>query len=959
MVRLLTFGGLRIDGGTQFRLASQRRRLALLTLLAASDSRGLSRDQLIAYLWPDATADGSRHALEQLLYALRQTFGDALFEGVNPLRLNTDVLGSDVGDFCRALERGAPADAVALYAGPFLDGFYLTGAPEFERWTEQRREDFRQRYAGALAALADEAESRRDFASRIDYLRRLAAVDRCSARVAIQLMRALAESGDRTAALSYVKVYESIVRAELDIPLDVEVAAYAERLRNVEDLAAAVPPCEVQATASPPIVAVTTPPSVVRTDDRDPWLLHGRRWHWALPLSAALVVIGIAMIGAGHDSAPRRSSSVVGTMPVRALDSPDLHPAASVLRALLAQALGGPRLAAEGVADARAEAQRLGISGLLTSDLIALEHGGLALTGRLVSREAGSEITLPRVIGSRDSLPSLADRFASVVLATEAGLAEPGTVPRFSVSPAVLRLYMDGHANYRRGDDIAALRDFGAALDADSTFAPAALGFALATRWLVRFSTGLDADAPATAPVAYPDVQLPVSVADWKRAVGIAWRGRDQLLPSDFSLLEAVRGTRSLDEPLQGREALVDWERAAELSARRPDAQSNFGTLLLHQGLATGRKDSRARAAAAFARALAIDSLFMPARLGLIEAAALDNDTPGLAIHARLYLAVDSAGPFAEYVRWRVAAAGHHESELQRLRARVATMPIQSLVCMQWASQMSGIELDDADRATAEILRRSPGRWERRRGLYYANVLAQNRGRPRESARLWSETRQLLHGSRPDAVWERLIDFGLFGGGDTSAARIAAAEAATAVAEDLRAPISAASSRSTIARRLHNIFLWKLAHEDTAGVRPMIARVRRDYHPIAAAMLDADLAVVAGDSTAREKLRVLDSLALLGCCETGPGAMLAARLHERLGDRDGALRMVRAAQWHFAPAYLATALRDEGRLANATGDHDAARRAYAHYLALRSHPEPEVQGEVNAVRAELARISKQ
>jgi tetratricopeptide (TPR) repeat protein len=305
-----------------------------------------------------------------------------------------------------------------------------------------------------------------------------------------------------------------------------------------------------------------------------------------------------------------------------------------------------------------------------------------------------------------------------------------------------------------------------------------------------------------------------------------------------------------------------------------------------------------------------------------------------------------------------VAAARQNESDLNRVRARVAVMPIQSLVCMQWASQMSGVELEDADRAMAEILRRSPGRWERRRVLFDANVLAQNRGRPHESARLWSETRQLLHGSRPDAVWERLITFGVFGGGDTSAARVAAAEAATAAAEDLRAPISSTASRSTIARRLYNIFIWKLAHDDTDGIRPMIPRVRRDYRPVEASMLDADLAVVAGDSNAREKLRVLDSLALLGCCEARSGAMLAARLHERLGDREGALRMVRAAPWQFAPANLATALHEEGRLAEAAGDYDGARRAYAQYLSLRSRPEPEVEREVSAVRAELARITK-
>ena len=55
--------------------------------------------------------------------------------------------------------------------------------------------------------------------------------------------------------------------------------------------------------------------------------------------------------------------------------------------------------------------------------------------------------------------------------------------------------------------------------------------------------------------------------------------------------------------------------------------------------------------------------------------------------------------------------------------------------------------------------------------------------------------------------------------------------------------------------------------------------------------------------------------------------------------------------WFFS-AYL----REQGRLAALTGDTERAIRAYSHYLKLRSDPEPEVLPEVEAVRAELARL---
>ena len=118
--RLETFGKLALSGGASSDLSHQRRRLALLALLAASGERGLSRDQLLAYLWSESAAANARHSLEQLLHTLRRALGESVFSGINPVRLDSQVVASDVTEFERALARGSLADAVALYhAGRF------------------------------------------------------------------------------------------------------------------------------------------------------------------------------------------------------------------------------------------------------------------------------------------------------------------------------------------------------------------------------------------------------------------------------------------------------------------------------------------------------------------------------------------------------------------------------------------------------------------------------------------------------------------------------------------------------------------------------------------------------------------------------------------------------------------------------------------------------------------------
>jgi DNA-binding SARP family transcriptional activator len=65
--RLLTLGGAALVDCTGVVVAEQRRRLALLVLLASGRERGVSRDKLIAALSPESPSDSARHALHQLL----------------------------------------------------------------------------------------------------------------------------------------------------------------------------------------------------------------------------------------------------------------------------------------------------------------------------------------------------------------------------------------------------------------------------------------------------------------------------------------------------------------------------------------------------------------------------------------------------------------------------------------------------------------------------------------------------------------------------------------------------------------------------------------------------------------------------------------------------------------------------------------------------------------------------
>jgi TolB-like protein/DNA-binding SARP family transcriptional activator/Tfp pilus assembly protein PilF len=234
--RLRTFGTLTLTGSDDATVLGQhghhRRRLALLAVLAAASDRGWSRDQLLLFFWPEATQARARHSLDQLLYALRSSIGEELFATTNPVSLNPALISSDVGEFKSAIERGELETAVGQYRGPFLDGFYLEDAPEFERWVEEERARLKSRYAAALDRMADAANAANDHAAAVRWWRALVEVDPVSTRNALGLMRALNNTGDHAAALHFAERYEVIVARELGTSVGPDVTKLVAEIRT-------------------------------------------------------------------------------------------------------------------------------------------------------------------------------------------------------------------------------------------------------------------------------------------------------------------------------------------------------------------------------------------------------------------------------------------------------------------------------------------------------------------------------------------------------------------------------------------------------------------------------------------------------------------------------------------------------------------------------------------------------
>lgn len=222
MRKLHTLGRIELVGsdGSRFdALLSQAKLSALLvSMTSPAPGRLHRRDTLLALLWPDLGPRRARHALRQALTRIRSVVGsDVVVTSGDAVGICPEALWSDTAAFREALEADRLGEALRLYEGEFLPGFYLSGAPAFERWVDGERARLTEAAREAARALSQQAEGGADLGEAVRWARRETEVAPWREDAWRRLVGLLYRTGGRAAALRAYAACDRQLRGELGI----------------------------------------------------------------------------------------------------------------------------------------------------------------------------------------------------------------------------------------------------------------------------------------------------------------------------------------------------------------------------------------------------------------------------------------------------------------------------------------------------------------------------------------------------------------------------------------------------------------------------------------------------------------------------------------------------------------------------------------------------------------------
>ncbi len=214
--RLVTLGQLALvasDGSEDASLATRRRKLALLAVLATA-GRPLSRAVLAEMFWGDQDEERARHSLSDALSHLRRVLGrETIASRQTDVWIAADCkLTVDTLELTAAAAARDTARVVDLYAGPFMDGVSVPRSCTFEQWVARERDRLERLFLTACDGRCFRLARSREWDDCATLAARWLGIAPLSVDAALYRLNALKAPGTRDAYARALVAYDRLVR---------------------------------------------------------------------------------------------------------------------------------------------------------------------------------------------------------------------------------------------------------------------------------------------------------------------------------------------------------------------------------------------------------------------------------------------------------------------------------------------------------------------------------------------------------------------------------------------------------------------------------------------------------------------------------------------------------------------------------------------------------------------------
>ncbi len=238
VLKIYCFGGLKLlRDDRPISAPLLKKTQAFLAYLAVERNKSFSREKLCGIFWPESGETQAKYNLRYTLWVLHTGLGfpegpeyefittyqdQCQFNPKANYWLDTEefekklLLARNL-EIDEAQRMGYLTEAVHLYQGDFLDGFFVKGSWEFENWQRIQRERFFQKFTEAVKNLADLLIIRKEYQKAVELYRQALFINPLQESFHQELIRLYLLLGDRTKAKAQYERCREVLKKEMRV----------------------------------------------------------------------------------------------------------------------------------------------------------------------------------------------------------------------------------------------------------------------------------------------------------------------------------------------------------------------------------------------------------------------------------------------------------------------------------------------------------------------------------------------------------------------------------------------------------------------------------------------------------------------------------------------------------------------------------------------------------------------